>query len=226
MNKEGEIRMTSALSNFSVQQVEPLLNGLQYPFPVSCHEEDGVFITKFYPDFNYFGRLGLHPEGAIYTNSKDDTQAFALIVLYAQNVVCCIKSGYCVICGSYEHHEQIWSNWRVAIDEFDEYREPQNPTNFPELSLHTEAFSDITQFLSASFCCAFEYLEHNLSWEAVLMPAIGLKAIVTQNPQNQKQFYVELNLCADKIYFGLEKYAYLKYEISPLNELLFIGFEG
>lgn len=214
-----------SISDFQLQYVEPLLNGLRYPFPFSCNEEDGFFITKFYPDFNYFGKLGLHPEGAIYADSSSGTGVSVLLVLYVQNSVCSDQSGWCVISGSFDDQKQIWSNWKVSIDEFDEYTEPQNPTAFSQPFPITKTTSDITQLLSESFCCTFEQNETDLSWKAQLMPLIGLEAVVSRKSQSQMNFYVEMNLNGNKILFGSEKYTCLKYKISDSNELLFIGFE-
>lgn len=214
------------LSDFENDCVKPLLTGLQHPFPVSCVEEDGLFIARIFPDYNYFGKLGLHFEGAVWTNSKKQTEITASLVVYIQN-----KPGYtelfglCVICGTFDTQQQTWSDWRILFDEFKEYLEPLHASKFPDQFNSVASNSTMLQLLASGFDCEFTTLIENKTWKAVLAPIINLELIVSCEKDNLAQLTAEMKILGKNAFFSWENFTSIKYDITDSNELLFNRFE-
>lgn len=214
------------LSDFENNYVKPLVTGLQYPFPVSCVEEDGLFIARFFPDYNYFGKLGLHFEGAVWTNSKKQTEITASFVVYVQNKPAYTELfGLCNICCTFDTQQQTWSNWRMSYDEFTEYLEPLNASKFPDQCNTIVSNATMLQLLASSFDCEFTTLIKNKTWKAVLAPIINLELIVSCELNNPKQLTAEMKILGKNVFFSWENFTSIKYDITNSNELLFNSFE-
>lgn len=108
---------------FEEQYVIPFSDyfGLNLPYGIFDGFQSEI-VARVYPEYSFYGKLNLHVEGGI---SHLDGKIDALFVIFINNrfVQCSMCRG--VLGNVVDESTKKWGDWKLYIDEFDEFLDPE-----------------------------------------------------------------------------------------------------
>lgn len=167
-------------TTFKEKYISPLIELLEQDLSYKIVEDFGLH-ARFYPDTGIFGNLNLHLEGGISWSGKEEDTADLLFVIYVRNKLVQTPYSRSVLCAYFDEEKQEWGNWKLYIDEFDEFIEPEKNTQQTTVPTKKTTDSSMEATLSHLFQTEFSILDENAEktvYVTSLFTAFNLKMYV------------------------------------------------